>query len=806
MADGFTQLQLLQGRKFLYCVKQGNASQVEKLCSNGVPGLINYIVNPEGEAGIHAAVKNADIDMMLLLLSLGASIDRRDNLGRTSLMIALGYGYDHVIDTLLEAEAKFNATDKEGRCVTWYALKPTQRHLRCLEKVCKVGADVNVVNSSTSTLLMKCAGQGLTASAQILLKHQAGTEIINGENLTALMIAVKVNNVEMVELLVKSGASIDVADSENLSPIHWCCKLGFTGLLTLLLNHGGEPDSLTNTGDTPLHLAVQGRHTLAVKILLSRGVQCEIPNYSAVTPRNIAHQLKDKVLKRLLRRHENAIHKACGEGKIRAGKDYWKLVLLKWNKSNCEAFIKECTLFDALGNGEVALETFISIVRKLKTPVSDRQLAEVLKSCDSGKVNYTDFLLGRLFIKLITYDNFARCKKKKKSGRKGGRGKKKKIPLHIVVEKTRVSPFTRSEDVVEKMEHFTDTARFPRDCPPKTFIEDDSSWYMAPPSTTYIRLHKAAQLGDLKTIEAACEDQVDLNQTDKFLKTPLMVAAANGRAHIAHILLRHDGVDVNMKDNFQWTALHHACHANQPDIAQLLVEHNADFDSQALNGGTPLMRAVESGSTEIVKILLARGAKINLRTKNEKTALDIAYEWGNSEIIDLITTSIAERQLTKKRGRRKSGKVGGRQPDSRQLDSGASAPFLKSAPEERSNVTFSAETKPGTAEVPLSKSAIAFNSGLSAPDGNFRSASAPPDLNKSVHSLRRRTNAWAHKPPTTEDLLNYKVEQRKRFGFEVADFKKPRSPFTSVIEDKMRPYILVSSQGGRPKSSVASTG
>ena len=60
-------------------------------------------------------------------------------------------------------------------------------------------------------------------------------------------------------------------------------------------------------------------------------------------------------------------------------------------------------------------------------------------------------------------------------------------------------------------------------------------------ATTYIRLHKAAQLGDLKTIEAACEDQVDLNQTDKFLKTPLMVAAANGRAHIAHILLRHDG-------------------------------------------------------------------------------------------------------------------------------------------------------------------------------------------------------------------------------------------------------------------------
>ena len=58
-------------------------------------------------------------------------------------------------------------------------------------------------------------------------------------------------------------------------------------------------------------------------------------------------------------------------------------------------------------------------------------------------------------------------------------------------------------------------------------------------ATTYIRIHKAAQLGDLKTIEAACEDDADLNQTDRFSKTPLMVAAANGRAEIVAVLLKH---------------------------------------------------------------------------------------------------------------------------------------------------------------------------------------------------------------------------------------------------------------------------
>ena len=46
-----------------------------------------FPVNPEGEAGIHAAVKNADIDMMLLLLEYGANIDRRDNLGNPWIII-----------------------------------------------------------------------------------------------------------------------------------------------------------------------------------------------------------------------------------------------------------------------------------------------------------------------------------------------------------------------------------------------------------------------------------------------------------------------------------------------------------------------------------------------------------------------------------------------------------------------------------------------------------------------------------------------------------------------------------------------
>ena len=67
----------------------------------------------------------------------------------------------------------------------------------------------------------------------------------------------------------------------------------------------------------------------------------------------------------------------------------------------------------------------------------------------------------------------------------------------------------------------------------------------------------------LKELDAfKCGLPVDVR--DKYFKTPLMVAAANGDINTC-IFLISCGADVNAFDNFKWTALHHACHAGQLD-------------------------------------------------------------------------------------------------------------------------------------------------------------------------------------------------------------------------------------------------
>ena len=65
--------------------------------------------------------------------------------------------------------------------------------------------------------------------------------------------------------------------------------------------------------------------------------------------------------------------------------------------------------------------------------------------------------------------------------------------------------------------------------------------------------------------------------------------------------------DVNGRDQFRWTPLHFACHTGQLDVARYLLDHGAELDVQAANGGTPIMRAIESSRENVVSFLIEKG-------------------------------------------------------------------------------------------------------------------------------------------------------------------------------------------------------
>lgn len=73
--------------------------------------------------------------------------------------------------------------------------------------------------------------------------------------------------------------------------------------------------------------------------------------------------------------------------------------------------------------------------------------------------------------------------------------------------------------------------------------------------------------------------------------------------------------DVNATDNFKWTALHFACRKGHLGVTEHLLRNGAKVNAVTMNGGSPIMRAIESGIPDVVQLLIARGADLRVETR-----------------------------------------------------------------------------------------------------------------------------------------------------------------------------------------------
>ena len=127
------------------------------------------------------------------------------------------------------------------------------------------------------------------------------------------------------------------------------------------------------------------------------------------------------------------------------------------------------------------------------------------------------------------------------------------------------------------------------------------------PKSGDVPLHDAAaaeQPRDLLTLLAAGA-QVDA--TNRWRETPLMVAVERGNARNVEILLKA-GADVRLRDDDGCSALHLACENGNKAIALKLVEAGSDLAQTNRWGRTPLDEAVWENRPEVAEALRAKGA------------------------------------------------------------------------------------------------------------------------------------------------------------------------------------------------------
>ena len=151
-------------------------------------------------------------------------------------------------------------------------------------------------------------------------------------------------------------------------------------------------------------------------------------------------------------------------------------------------------------------------------------------------------------------------------------------------------------------------------------------------------------------LEGACEylrkgANIDVVYTpairsgDAIKRTPLVIAAVNGRLELSRFLL-NNGANVDWQSGRAlpesaydggagWSALALAAAAGHGDVVGLLLDQGANVDIQWDFGRTALHEAAIFGRASVVELLLARGAAVDVRDLNGETALHGAA-WGAS--------------------------------------------------------------------------------------------------------------------------------------------------------------------------------
>eukprot|EP00062_Callorhinchus_milii_P019637 gi/632974407/ref/XP_007903661.1/ PREDICTED: ankyrin repeat and EF-hand domain-containing protein 1 isoform X2 [Callorhinchus milii] len=767
IAEG--RLQTLQVYKLLQCVRQRDKGEVEKLIRLGLPYLINVSEPTDGECALHLAATANDVEMCRFLLSLDAHPDVVDKEGRTAAMKAGELGHNATVQVLADANTDMTIVDVEGRGILYYCICPTTRHLRCVEMALAHGADVNnCANDGKPVFLLACEqAAACTEMCLQILEHGADPNSkIESTGHTVLIEAAREGAMEVVHAILEKGCDVNAMNNKRCNAGHFAAQGGFFQVLRDLIAYDCDVNVINMDGNTALHLAAMGGFVDCVRFLTQRGCNPKIKNLALQTPRTAAKANGQKLVMKELRKAERIFNKYSKPG-ARNPNEPWAVKLYDWSLAHEQTLRNAFATVDR-GDDTVTKEDFDAVLQERSAPLEPEQILTLTRMHDKareGVININEFFRGEKYLqKAYLISSYEPKKKKKKKGRRRGKKGKLNIPIPICIVPPnmlrRRADGGPPEFMIEDAQNFTDPKRFDRDHPPEHPLQDDSAWYLDKPDPIFININYATKSEDVESLTKAFFDGVPIDVHDKYYKTPLMTACADGNLKVAKYLLEM-GAHVNVHDNLLWTALHHACHGGQLDIVELLLRYGAQVDAVSIYGATPLMRAIESCRLEIVSCLLEYGADVELLNKKGQNALDIAYAYSDIRVVDLIRMKMESIQVPKVKEKVKVKGKGASGPPSKTV--GKETLFKPPSPVKMPRARHKTEEP---------KDSIVHKSTLLS-----------SGLPRKIDITFTPRNVWG-KLPTTEDLIQKRVEKREAFGYEV-DFSDYLKPFRKNILKKI---------------------
>lgn len=277
------------------------------LAVGATPALARNSTEPLGPArgklgqDLFVAVGKGDHAGVQSLLKRGADPNAQNGLGLTPLYFAAASGQTPVIEALLQAGAKLDASSPYGSPLTFAAMTGSTPAAKLL---LARGADLNPWRADGIAVLMMASRAGNTEIVGELLRRKAAVNAKDNDGATALTHAAREGHKAVGRLLLDGGAAVDAADSRRWTPLMYAAVNGHAGFVKLLLEKGAKVNAREVKGRTPLLLTVTyGDHPEVVRVLLNGGADPRALGAGKSTPEALATARGHEQSARLLREH-----------------------------------------------------------------------------------------------------------------------------------------------------------------------------------------------------------------------------------------------------------------------------------------------------------------------------------------------------------------------------------------------------------------------------------------------------------------------------------------------------------------------